>query len=218
MTRRQARWSALLAAGAILTAAGYWGPWVAHKAAALVVPGLDLAEYVKFLPEYRNGQVDIWREGFYLPLLTLSLTLSFASWSLTVRWPTFVRVIAWLASVSAALAMLPPAWSPATLRLPEFRLQVLAIGLCLVAAAGAPVWRRYRATWAHWVLAVLSLLAIAIPIAQFGIIRPALNRVYGRPITPGWGPAVMALGLGLAAIALVRLARLPATGSDSSSS
>ncbi len=187
----------------ILTAAGYWGPWVAHKAAALVIPGLDLAEYVKFLPEYRNRQVHILREGFYLPLLTLSLALSLLSWQHAVCWPRALRAIAWLASLSAALAMLPPAWSPAALRLPEFRLQIIAIVVCLAATTAAPLWRQIRMIWLSWVLTLLALAAIVVPIGQFWVIQPALDRVYGRPIAMGWGPGVMALGLALLIIAIV---------------
>jgi hypothetical protein len=193
----------MLVVAMVLTAAGYWGPWVAHKAAALVIPGLDLAEYVKFLPEYRNGQVHVLREGFYLPLLALSLALSLLSWQHAVRWPTGLRAVAWLASISTALAMLPPAWSPAILRLPEFRLQIIAIGVCLAATAAAPLWRRIRMTWLSCVLTPLSLAAIAVPIGQFWAIRPALDRVYGRPVTIGWGPGVMTAGLVLLIIGVV---------------
>ncbi|MCS7220250.1 MAG: hypothetical protein RML36_00110 [Anaerolineae bacterium] len=205
MRRSQVFWSASLAAALILAAAGYWGPWVSHRAAALVIPGLDLAEYVKFLPEYRDGRLRIVREGFYLPLLTLSLALSTLSWRGSVRWPTGLRAIGWLASISTALAMLPPAWSPAVLRLSEFRLQVVAIGLCLVWAIAVPLWCRRRVAWLVWTIAALSLAAVVIPIVQFLTIRPALDRVYGRPIAIGWGPGVMAIGLALLAVSVVNL-------------
>ncbi len=206
MRRSQACWSASLAAALILAAAGYWGPWVSHRAAALVIPGLDLAEYVKFLPEYRSGRLHVAREGFYLPLLTLSLALSALSWRESVRWPTALRVVGWLASISTALAMLPPAWSPAVLRLPEFRVQVIAIGICLAAAIIMPLWRR-RISWLAWAITVLSIVAAVIPIGQFLAIRPALDRIYGRPIAVGWGPGVMAIGLTLLAISVAALAR-----------
>ncbi len=60
----------------LLVLAGYFGPWINHRAAVLVVTGLDLGEYVKFLPVVQQGQLSIWREGFYLPLVTVSLMLS----------------------------------------------------------------------------------------------------------------------------------------------
>lgn len=205
MRRGQVFWSASLAAALILAAVGYWGPWVSHRAAALVISGLDLAEYVKFLPEYRDGRIRVVREGFYLPLLTLSLALSTLSWRESMRWPVGLRAIGWLASISTAMAMLPPAWSPAVLRLPEFRLQVLAIGLCLVVAITVPLWHRRRVAWLAWAIAALSVVAAAVPIVQFLTIRPALDRVYGRPIMIGWGPGVMAIGLAMLAISAVNL-------------
>ncbi len=207
MISRQLRWSLILTLALLLIAAGYWGPWVAHKAAALVIPGLDLAEYVKFLPEYREGQIAVFREGFYLPLITLSLALSTLSWHPAVRWPTLLRTIAWLGSIPSALAMLPPAWSPVTLRLPEFRLQVIAIAICLIATAAAPIWRRVPIVWLSGFLALLSLTAIVIPIGQFWIIRPALDHVYGHPIAIGRGPWIMALGEILFAIGVIALSR-----------
>jgi hypothetical protein len=55
--------------------------------AGLAVLGLDLGEYVKFLPEVRAGARDLWREGFYLPLVAVSLTLSLCTWRAELRWP-----------------------------------------------------------------------------------------------------------------------------------
>jgi len=45
--QRIARWG--LPAGLVMAFIGYFGAWVDHPAAGLVILGLDLAEYVKFL-------------------------------------------------------------------------------------------------------------------------------------------------------------------------
>ena len=45
----------LLPLGALLAFLGYVGPWVDHRVAGLAVLGLDLGEYVKFLPQVRAG-------------------------------------------------------------------------------------------------------------------------------------------------------------------
>ena len=66
----------LLLVASLVTLVGYFGPWINHRAAVLVITGLDLGEYVKFLPVVEQGQVTMWREGFYLPLVTVSLALS----------------------------------------------------------------------------------------------------------------------------------------------
>ena len=103
--------------------------------------------------------------------------------------------------------MLPPAWSPVTLRLPEFRLQVIAISICLIVTAAAPLWRRAGFAWSAAILIALSIAATIVTIAQFRAIRPALDHVYGRPIDIGWGPTVMVAGWVLLDISLVSLLR-----------
>ncbi len=138
---------------------GYFRPWIAHKAAGLVVLGLDLGELVKFLHPVQQGEIRLWREGFYLPLVAVSISLSLnafrrdsSAWDSAGResrgkeveggnalyaWP--VRVAFLLVAVVAALNMLPPAWSPQQLLAPEFRLQVAAMLICLALAAVSPL-------------------------------------------------------------------------------
>ena len=130
------RW--LLPLAALLTLAGYFGPWVPHRVAGLVVTGLDLGEYVKFLPTVRGGQVTLWREGFYLPLVTVSLALSLAAFRPQWRYGWSMRVLLLVIAGIAALNLLPPAWGPATFTNPEFRQQIAALALCLGAAAMSP--------------------------------------------------------------------------------
>lgn len=128
------RW--LLPAGAFLALAGYFGPWINHDAAGLVVTGLDLGEYVKFLPAIVNGEITLWREGFYLPLLCVSLTLSLFAFchEYGYGWP--IRILLLAVAVVTALNMLPPAWTPQRMLTPEFRLQAMAIGLL----CSSPSW------------------------------------------------------------------------------
>ena len=112
LSARRRCW-ALLAAAMALAIAGYYGAWTPHKAAGLVVIGLDLAEYVKFLPPVASGQIALRREVFYLPLFVASITAGLIAGRRTA--PPALRVVAGLAAIPLALAMLPPAWSPAVL-------------------------------------------------------------------------------------------------------
>ena len=41
-----------------------------------MITGLDLAEYVKFLPQVASGEIAVRREIFYFPLLAASLSAS----------------------------------------------------------------------------------------------------------------------------------------------
>src|SRR5512133_3728589 len=126
--------SLLLVLAGLIGVAGYFGPWVPHRAAGLVILGLDLAEYVKFLPEVISGQMALTRELFYVPLFAASVSAGLLAGRRTL--PALGRALLALAAVPLALAMLPPAWTPASLRTPEYRLQVLAIALCLLMLPG----------------------------------------------------------------------------------
>ncbi|MDE0632884.1 MAG: hypothetical protein OXH73_15375 [Caldilineaceae bacterium] len=151
------RW--LLPVGALCTFFGYVRPWIAHKAAGLAVLGLDLGELVKFLHPVQQGEIRLWREGFYLPMVAVSVSLSLnafcrsssasgrqdASPDGTVaeeggpryRWP--VRIALLLLATVTALNLLPPAWTPRLLLTPEFRLQAAAMILCLALVAFSPL-------------------------------------------------------------------------------
>ncbi len=151
------RW--LLPIGALLTLTGYVRPWIAHPAAGLAVLGLDLGELAKFLYPVQQGDIRLWREGFYLPLVAVSAILSLNSFrrdamlpladSLTTEkahgarsrpaygWPIRIGLV--LLAVVAALNLLPPAWTPRLLTTPEFRLQSAALLLCLALAAVSPI-------------------------------------------------------------------------------
>jgi len=64
-----------ITAGLFLLAWGYWGAWLPHPAAGLNILGIDLPEYVKFVPEVTSGQIAIKREAFFYPLLSLVVGL-----------------------------------------------------------------------------------------------------------------------------------------------
>ena len=73
MSSKEHQTKQIVLVGIALALVGYWGPWVDHKTAALVLSGLDMAEFVKFLPEVRAGTEFMIRELFYLPPLAAAL-------------------------------------------------------------------------------------------------------------------------------------------------
>jgi uncharacterized membrane protein YidH (DUF202 family) len=164
---------------------GYFGPWTPHRAAGLVVTGLDLGEYVKFIPQVMSGQISLHREIFYLPLLAGSLTASLIASRRTL--PAWGRFSLDLGAIPLALAMLPPAWIPGTLLQPEFRLQAIAIVLCLAMVPGVLV-TRYLPD--RLILAVIGLLAVAasvVPAWGYWHVRGAMEGLYRHPLAFGWG-------------------------------
>lgn len=174
---------------------GYFGPWVAHPVAGLVVTGLDLGEYVKFLPSVIGGELDLWRQGFYLPLITVALSCSFLAYREEYDYPFPFRLVLILLGIAATLNILPPAWSPAVLQTSEFRLQTLAI-LCSLGLLGiSPLLRYIPGLVVYTGLSILAIAAAWYPLSGYHRIQPDLTYLYNQQIVTGWGYTVCALGL-----------------------
>ncbi len=178
-----------------LTFLGYLGPWVNHAAAGLVITGLDLAEYVKFLHGVRSGEIGVWREGFYLPLVAVSVTLSLYAYRREARYPWPVRGALVIIAIVAALNLLPPAWSPGILLNGEFRTQTLTLLACIALAVGSPFLALLPRRISIGVVIGLAGLAIGLPVAGFLRVLPAIADLYGYTLTPGWGFWTMVVGL-----------------------
>lgn len=203
MTKALAR--TLIPLAGVLTLAGYFGPWVDHRVAGLVITGLDLGEYVKFLPSVRSGEVMVWRAGFYLPLVAVSLSQSLCAWRSELRYPGPLRVGMLVVAVIAALNLLPPAWTPARMVMPEFYEQTSALTLCLAAMALSPILALLPRTVVAPLLALLCGLAIWFPLRDFLRILPRVADLYNHTLQPGWGMALSAVGLVLLAAGLLSL-------------
>lgn len=192
----------LLPLGALLALWGYVGPWVDHRVAGLAILGLDLGEYVKFLPMVRGGTTSLWREGFYLPLVAISLTLSLCVWRPELRWQR--PVVAWLmiavqvlGAIAAALNMLPPAWTPQRMLTPEFHQQLAAILLCLAAVAFGPFLALLPRLVTGVFVFLLSAVAAVVPVIQFLRVLPQIATLYNHNLVPGWGMYLMLIGLAM---------------------
>ena len=181
-----ARW--LLLAGLVLAAAGAsFAPWVDRPPAALILTAPDLAEFVKFLPQVRDGSLRVHRLLFLFPLFLASLALPLVVQSRRLVYPGWTRWPALAVVLPLALSLLPPVWSPGVLLSPEFRPQTAACLFCLGLVA--------ISRWLRWLplrplLAILIPLAVAAPVLalwQFFVTRPAIARAYAGLIAPGWG-------------------------------
>jgi hypothetical protein len=181
--------------GIALALIGYWGPWVNHKTAALVLSGLDMAEFVKFLPGVQAGTEFMIRELFYLPPLAAALCLALMGSSRLWRYPLWARAIMAIIAIVLAIIVLPP--YPSILQAlssDEFRRQFLMTAGCLAATGGTLLYRRLPRAIAAGLLIVISLVGATAPAWQFLSIRSALDSVYGQPIHIGWGLWLMVAG------------------------
>jgi len=208
-----AGYTALLLAALAVGAAGYWGPWVNHRAVALILIGQDLGEFVKFLPEVRAGATVMVRQLFYLPpfctccllalLVASSCSRCVGGPALRCHWA--IRALCLAAIVPISLALLPPVFSIPVLKSEEFRLQVIGTLFCLALIPGVWLLRRLPPVALMTLIGLCGLTGAAPALWQFGVILPAIQNVYHAPLHPGWG--VFATGLGFTTVGILGLAQ-----------
>ena len=179
----------------LLVLAGYFGSWVAHPTAGLAITGLDLGELVKFLPEIRDGSITVWRQGFYLPLVVVSFTCSMLAYRITYAYHPALRLALLLAGAVAALNLLPPAWTPAILLEPEFRVQTLVLALCLAMIGVSPLLSLLPSAPVYGLLALFCVLTVAVPTQGFLRVLPSIAALYGHALRPAWAYYVCVAGL-----------------------
>ncbi|GAB4543938.1 MAG: hypothetical protein Kow0063_37510 [Anaerolineae bacterium] len=200
------RW--LLLGGLLLAALGAsFAPWVDRPAAALVLTAPDLAEFVKFLPEVRDGSLKVQRLLFLLPLFAATFSLPLVISARSLVYPRLVRQSVLVLVIPLSLTLLPPVWSPGVLLSPEFRLQTAGCLLCL-GLGGVSRWLRKIAL--RPVLLFLALTWLSAPILalwQFRLAQEAIRRVYASPVAPGWGAWATFLGFILASLAALLTAK-----------
>jgi hypothetical protein len=193
--------------GLALAVIGYWGPWVDHFTAALVVPGFDLAEYVKFLPEVRARTVPVTRELFYLPALAAGLCLAMLVGQRRPRLPLWATALLAVLAAWLTLVVAPPVdlmlrfVQDAVLRAEWGRQALLAGGAFLAVVVALLGTSRLPRMITPLLVSLVASVGMGVPLWQFYAVRPAIDRVYNKPVTLGWGLWLMPLGFALVVIA-----------------
>jgi hypothetical protein len=178
----------LLVGGMLLAGiGGGFAPWIWRESVALQLTAPGLAEFIKFLPEARLGQLQIERLHFLLPLFWAMLTLPLFSENRGLRLPRWLRWAGRLATIPLALASLPPVWTPAILMASEFRLQSLLAGCAWGLALVAPLLRGLPLKILILGACLAGIAAIILPAWQFSLIQTPLIDVYRSPVALGWG-------------------------------
>lgn len=185
---RRLLWIAL-----ILIGAGYFGPWVWHKAAGLNLSADDLGEWIKFLPAWKAGQLPVMRELFYLPIWLTSLGLGLMAGHI-MAWPGKIAVLA----LALILVFTPLPKYPELLtafREPDFMLTfwttVVALLLSVVFTFfGSRHASRDRVEAILWI--VIGISATLFAPWMFGRAMPDIDRLYHYSI--GWGIVAVVIG------------------------
>ncbi|HXV42062.1 MAG TPA: hypothetical protein VEC96_03300 [Anaerolineae bacterium] len=181
-----ASWSLIL--GLLLAGCGgAFLPWIWRDAVALQLTAPGLAEFVKFLPEVRYGQVQLQRLFFLWPLFLAMLVLPLLVENKQLILPRWLRWILRLAVIPLALAALSPVWTPAILVAPEFRLQTILAAISVGLAFIAPMLKSLPLKGLASLLVVGGLAGIVLPLWQFSLIQAGLAEAYHEPVSLGWG-------------------------------
>jgi hypothetical protein len=200
----------LLGTTAVLTA--YFLPWLPHPAAGLRLIGLEMGEWVKFLPQVRAGEIGAGRDWFYLPPVTLGLALALMSAHRpNGRWQTWaMRALALLVSLLAFPAVQAMREESADNYL--FRLQM--IGLVFLVTALSSLGR-YWPPWLAWLLLTMTaLVGAAVPFRVYLLMQPAISQLLATTVAIGPGVWLNLLGHGLIAatgLSILWRGRRPAT-------
>ena len=198
------RW--MLPIGWCLAAVGFLGPWVSHPTAALALTGVDMAEFVKFLPGVLDGSLRLTRQWFYLPPFAITVSIALLIGSLRLHYTKLLQALGLLLAIPVSLQLLPPAWSPSSLMTAEFRAQTIALGISWLLVASFWLLRRLPSWLLGSLSAALSLIALVLPVWQFLTAKPAIDEVYGVPPGAGWGLFLCLTGLAVTVVASAILA------------
>lgn len=188
----------------------YWLVWMPGPVAGLQLIGLEMGEWVKFLPEVRAGQISAGRDLFYLPPVLLGLLVAL----ITVGWPHrwqiwFVRLVAiavgWLAFPSLDAIRFEPH--------SEWLLRLVLVGMVVLVAVGSYGLKGKIAAALPPLLAVIALAGAILPAWAYLAMRPAIINALARPVGFGPGFWLNGLGFGVAAAVFLWLTFKP-TGRD----
>jgi hypothetical protein len=209
------RW--LLRLGLVLVVAGYFGPWVPHRTAALTVTGFELAEFAKFFPQVQGGTVPLTRALFYLPLVTALLLLALCAGRSTVRLARLIvppcAVILLVGpllpySVVNAVRQAIATRSPLVLD-PQYVRQTALVIVGVVLALLSPLAHRLPGRASGIMVVLLALAGAVPPLWQFARLRPLVVALYDEPLGLGWGLIACTAGWALLLLTGIRAAAMP---------
>ena len=178
----------------IAAIAGYFGPWVWHPAVVFRYSADDLAEFVKFMPAVRSGQVSITRELFFLPIWLASIGL--ALWLGRYAKSRVVRALVGLLVIYASIWPMP--MYPFILdayRSPEFGVQFWGSVLTAVLCAAALIFgTRIADRWRAPIWIAIGLIGATVAPLHFVRLKPALDELHGWSMSVGWGIVATVIG------------------------
>ena len=182
--------------GFTLILLGYLMVWLPHEAAGLSFIGLEIGEWIKFLPQVRSGQLAADRNLFYLPPITLGMMLALwtAGWP-NRRWQTWAMralaaMVAMLAlpSVEVVLGEGSDQW------LSRLIMVLLVVLVAVLVSLLRRMPRGLGQTISWTAMLILALLGLVLPTVAYLSVRPAVSELLSDGV--GAGPGLWLNGIG----------------------
>lgn len=186
--------------------AGYLMVWLPQPVVGLSLIGLEMGEWVKFVPQVQAGMLPD-RNLFYLPPVFLGLMMAVwtAGWP-NGRWQTWaMRGLAVLVSLLAFPSIEAIRFEPSS----EWLFRLVLIGLVGVTAVFSSVLERLPKILPPILILLFALLNLVLPTWAYLSLRPVIADLFQTAV--GFGPGLLlhVVGnlLGIAAAGLILLHR-----------
>ena len=172
---------------------GFLSVWLPNKAAGLAMLGLEIGEWVKFLPEVQAGQTAN-RTLFYLPPLTLALSVLL--WSAGWRgWQVWLLRALAVAAATLALPSVPDILDTGNLGEMGERLRVGGVMAVAAIALGVGIFGRFATSrLAAPILIMIGLIGAILPTYAYFSIRPIIASYLRYTPSVGYGLWLSLLG------------------------
>lgn len=182
---------------------GYFMVWLPHKLAGLSFIGLEIGEWVKFLPQMRSDQIAVDRNLFYLPPITLGLILTLwtAGWP-GRRWQTWatraLAVLVAMLALPAVEAVLEEGSDQWLVRL-ALVLFVALVAVLVPLLQRLPGGKGLIVAWSATL--VIALIGLALPTWAYLAVRSAVAELLADEVEIGPGLWFNGIGHLLVAVA-----------------
>ena len=185
--RLSVSWSDWMMLGFVLMLIGYFLPWFKLPAVGLTLIGLDISEWLKFMPQFASGELPN-RNWFYLPPICLG--------AMVILWSMLVDANGrrgWIMSGAGLLIALIA--FPALEVLPingekfaamgEWLFRFVGIGLVGLLAIGRPLLRRLPSSSILFLIGMIVLISAYFPARLLYLSRSAY--IFWLRLTPNPG-------------------------------